>query len=72
MILGQKIRARREELGKSVKQIAEETGISPGFLYNLEVGYRAEPTFTKGMRLAEALELEPSELIPTELTEKIT
>lgn len=41
---GKCIRARREELGKTAKEVAKAIGMSPVYLSDIERGLRAAPT----------------------------
>ena len=58
---GRRIRARREELGLSRRDVVEASGLSYPYVSQLETGYRL-PSHKALAALAEALELPPNEL----------
>jgi transcriptional regulator with XRE-family HTH domain len=58
---GRRIKARREELGLSRRDLVEASGLSYPYVSQLETGYRL-PSHKALAALAEALELSPSEL----------
>lgn len=58
---GCRLRARREELGMSRRDVAHASGLSYPYVSQLETGYRL-PSHKSVAMLAAALELEPSEL----------
>lgn len=58
---GRMLRARREELGLSRRDVVEASGLSYPYVSQLETGYRL-PAHKALAALAEALELSPSEL----------
>lgn len=60
---GSMIRNRREELGLSLKQIEEETGISPSYINRIEKGVRKAPSFRIIEQLAKALDMPVNKLI---------
>ena len=62
--LAQSIRNRREQLNKSYKVLADETGFSPEYLEFIEGGGTNFSMKTLST-IAEALRLPPSELIET-------
>ena len=53
--LGDKIRARRTELGLSLEQLAKATDSSKGYLWELENRDNANPSADKLIRIAKAL-----------------
>ena len=58
---GRRIKTRREELGLSRRDLVEASGLSYPYVSQLETGYRL-PSHKALAALAEALELDPSEL----------
>jgi SOS-response transcriptional repressor LexA len=58
---GRRLKARREELGLSRRDVVEASGLSYPYVSQLETGYRL-PSHKALAALAEALELPPSEL----------
>lgn len=54
--LGLKIRTRRQELDMSIKQLADLTGLTSGFISQVERN-QTEPSITSLRKLAEALEV---------------
>jgi hypothetical protein len=62
--LAQSIRIRREQLNKSYKVLADETGFSPEYLEFIEAGGTNFSMKTLST-IADALRLPPSELIET-------
>lgn len=56
------IRERREKLGLSQEALAERCGLDQTSISKLELGIVSEPLFTKGLKIADALELDPHEL----------
>ena len=58
---GRRIKARREELGLSRRDLVDASGLSYPYVSQLETGYRL-PSHKALAALAEALELSPSEL----------
>lgn len=61
--LGQAVRSRREELGVSMRTLAQSAGISQPFLSNVERG-KAMPSMVTLYRLAGALRVLPGDLMP--------
>lgn len=55
--LGQTIRARREELGLSQRQLAAQTGVNDATIVRIERGVFGAPAPDKLSRIAEALDL---------------
>ena len=62
IILGQKIKKRREELELSQEKLAEKCEFDRTYISLLERGKR-NISFTNLLRLADGLEISPSELI---------
>ena len=58
---GRRIKARREELGLSRRDLVEASGLSYPYVSQLETGYRL-PAHKALAALAEALEMSPTEL----------
>lgn len=56
------IRERREQLGLSQEALADRCGLAQTSISKLELGIITEPLFTKGLKIADALELDPHEL----------
>lgn len=54
--LGQKIRSRRQEQQMSIKQLADSTGLTSGFISQIERN-QTEPSITSLRKLAEALDV---------------
>lgn len=55
-MLGEKIRQKRNEKGMSMKELADQTGLSPGFISQVERDL-AEPSITSLRKISEALEV---------------
>lgn len=53
-MLGEKIRQRRTELGLSLQEVAQRTGLTPSFLSQVERD-QTEPSITSLRKIAEAL-----------------
>lgn len=65
---GSEVRKRRVAKGKDTKSFAEQVGITPGYVYKLELGYHRRVSAGLFARIAEALgmgEDERRELIAT-------
>jgi transcriptional regulator with XRE-family HTH domain len=60
--LGRRIRARREELGKSQERLAEACGLHWTFVGQVERG-RRNLSFHNLLRIAAALNLDPADLV---------
>lgn len=60
-ILGERVRARRQELGLSQEQLSEKAGLDRTYVSSLESG-RRNPAFSTLLKLASALEIDLSEL----------
>jgi transcriptional regulator with XRE-family HTH domain len=58
---GRKLKARREQLGLSRRDVVDATGLSYPYVSQLETGYRL-PSHRALAALAEALEMSPNEL----------
>jgi transcriptional regulator with XRE-family HTH domain len=61
-IFGDRVRARRKELGLSQGDLYEKTGISKGYLSTLESG-KGNPTLDIMVQLSVALEIEVTDLL---------
>jgi len=55
-LIGEKIRRKRNELGMSMKMLAEKTGLTSGFISQVEREL-AEPSITSLRKIAEALDV---------------
>jgi transcriptional regulator with XRE-family HTH domain len=66
--IGERIKARREELGWSLSKLAEEASVSKGYLWSLEKGeVKSRPSGQTLYRIAEALGVTMSDLLGREL-----
>ncbi|MFZ6048081.1 helix-turn-helix domain-containing protein [Pseudomonas sp. CR3202] len=63
--LGQKISARRRELGMSLERLAELTESSKSYLWELENRDKPNPSLDKVTKIALALDLTPESLLDT-------
>ena len=61
--IGTAIMKRRKSLGKTATFLAKETGITAGFLHDIEIG-RSAPSVQTLVALAKALNLPISEILP--------
>jgi transcriptional regulator with XRE-family HTH domain len=61
--LGARLRAARTAAGLTVRQLAERTGITHGYLVKLENNQKENPAADKLMRIAAALNVDESELL---------
>jgi transcriptional regulator with XRE-family HTH domain len=63
--VGSRIRARREQLGLSAAELAAKAGIDVATYSKLENGRSGSrgPTLSRLVQVAEALKMEPSELL---------
>jgi transcriptional regulator with XRE-family HTH domain len=68
LALGEAVKDRRQELGLTQEQLANETGLHQRWISNVETGKR-NPSYASLRRLAAGLELSVSQLI--ERTEQI-
>ncbi len=60
--LGQAVKARREELGRTQEQLANDSKLHQRWLSNVETGKR-NPSYASLRRLAACLEMTTAELI---------
>ena len=60
--LGERIRARRKEVGMTAARLAAAAHVTENAIRKLESGDSIEPRFSTGMRIAEALELSSDDL----------
>ena len=60
--LGKAVKARREELGLTQEELANEADLHQRWISNLECGWR-NPSLRSIQRLARGLDLTPSELL---------
>jgi transcriptional regulator with XRE-family HTH domain len=56
------VRARREALGLSQRQLAERAGVSAGYIHQIESAERRVPAGDSGDRIARALKVSPQDL----------
>lgn len=63
--IGQRLRARRVELGRTLAEVAEQSGLSLPYVSNLERG-RGNPTLEALESLAQALDLPLASLVGDE------
>lgn len=56
------VKEARNRLGLSQKALAERAGIDQTDVSKIELGKVGEPLFTKGLRIADALEIDPHTL----------
>ncbi len=61
--LGDNVRALRRRKFMTQEQLAKVAGISHRTLVNIETNKVAEPHFSTILKLADALEVEPSQLV---------
>lgn len=59
---GQRVRERRQKLGKSIEKLASECGLTANYVGGIERGKR-NPTLETVCRLAYALRIKASELL---------
>lgn len=64
---GKMLKSLRKKKGLSLEQVASRANLSASYLHRLEKGTRKSPGFTKIIKLAEALKVEPSVLVGVEL-----
>src|SRR5207253_770592 len=58
MHVGETLRAARERRGMSLRELAADTGLTPGYLSKIEVGDR-EPSLATLRRIAAVWDLQP-------------
>lgn len=69
--IGERLRRFRTEAGKSINQLADETGISKGYLWSLESdASESRPSGTTLYKIAEALGVTMSDLLGVQLLTK--
>ena len=61
--LGEFLRAARLKTGLSIRQLARRVSIAHSYIVKLETGQKTKPNAEYLYRLAEALELDPTELL---------
>ncbi len=66
-LFGQAIRARRNQLGITLEQLAQVSGVSTGALSKIERG-RLSPSLRNAVAIAHALGCEINDLLPTQTT----
>jgi uncharacterized protein len=66
--LGARIRARRKEVGMTAGRLAAAAGVTENAIRKLESGDSAEPRFSTGVRIAQALELSADALAGTAIS----
>jgi transcriptional regulator with XRE-family HTH domain len=64
--IGQRVRARRQELGLSQQEVAFRAGISIGIVHRLETGRTTDPHFSTLEGLAKALSINVEDLVRKE------
>ncbi len=64
---GKMLKKLRKSRGYTLEQLASRANLSTSYLHRLECGTRKSPGFTKIIKLAEALKVEPSVLVGTAL-----
>jgi DNA-binding XRE family transcriptional regulator len=62
--LGQRLRRARLEAGIAVSELAAAAGAHPRTIHSIEAGRILDPHYSTIVRLALALSLAPSELVP--------
>jgi transcriptional regulator with XRE-family HTH domain len=62
LALGQAVKARRQELGRTQEQLANDTDLHQRWISNVETGKR-NPSYASLRRLAAGLELSASQLL---------
>ena len=65
---GKMLKKLRKSRGYTLEQLGSRAGLSASYLHRLEKGERKSPGFTKIIRLAEILKVEPSTLVGLELS----
>jgi hypothetical protein len=70
VIFGMKLRQFREQLGYSLKALAQRTGLSPSYLTEIEKG-KKYPKAEKILQLAQALNLSYDDLVSLKLENKL-
>jgi transcriptional regulator with XRE-family HTH domain len=63
VVLGAYLRAKREEAGLSIRELARLAGANYAYLSRLESGERSEPSAELLQRIADVLETDASELL---------
>lgn len=61
--LGRYLRAHREDAGLTIRHLASIIGMNHGYLVRLESGEKTNPSADVLHKLADALELDPAELL---------
>lgn len=64
---GKLLKKLRKSRGYSLESLASRANLSASYLHRLETGARKSPGFTKIIKLAQALKVEPSVLVGAEL-----
>lgn len=64
--VGEIIKAKREEMNKSLVDFAREVGISPGYLSQLENGRKSNPNLEVMLKITQALDIEVDTLLGLE------
>ncbi len=70
VIFGMKLRQFREQLGYTLKTLAQKTGLSPSYLTEIEKG-KKYPKAEKILQLAQALELSLDDLVSLKLENQL-
>ncbi len=67
MNIGKKIKQLRKEKGLTLQELAQRSGVSPGYISMLERGYKRSPTLDVLRKLAKGLDIRLPELIGEEM-----
>ena len=67
LLFGQAVRARRNQLGITLEQLAQVSGVSTGALSKIERG-RLSPSLRNAVAIAHAMGCEVNDLLPTQST----
>ena len=60
--MGYRLKAKREKKGMTLEQLKKKTGLSAGYLCNLENNKRINPSMETMKKIAEALDSKVQEL----------
>ena len=62
--LGGRIKTARKKLGITALALASQVGVTENAIRKIESGSSAEPRFSTGVRIAQALRTDPADLLP--------
>lgn len=62
--LGGRIKTARKKLGITALSLASQVGVTENAIRKIESGSSAEPRFSTGVRIAQALRTDPADLLP--------